>query len=203
MSVIIIYVLYYLLGRKYTKKRTRIFVIVLYSAILYLGFLSILNLAHEMGVTYTKNAENSSERQAVLLSMLNDDDFAEKQTTLGLSFVVLSTFPDNPIIGSGKLFQGKGYGGFISWEAGNVTDATLAIFLCEVGVIGLLIWLYIYHIIINKIGKGALLPKLIFFYLLIITIADPGLFFIGNVLSLFVSVSLCNGLNHNKKVFEI
>ena len=180
---ILVYVVYFILGKKYKKRSIRILIMALYGVILYSCYLVAQNMAQEIGVTYTRNAENSSQRQAVLLSMLNDDDYVEDQTTLGLSFVVLSTFPENPIIGPGKLLQGKGYGDYISREAGNETDATLAIFLCEVGLIGLFVWFFIYYVILVKIAKGYMLPKLIFFYLLIVTVADPGLFFYWEYLS--------------------
>lgn len=193
----ILFAVFILLKKKYTKRSSILLIMTCYGVILYTGYVIVQQIAQETGVTYTKKAEDSSQRQAVLLSMLNDDDFAENQTTLGLSFVVLSTFPENPIIGPGKLHQGKGYGDYISREAGNETDATLAVFLCEVGLIGLFVWFWIYYVILMKIGKGCLLPKLIFFYLLIVTIADPGLFFIGNTFLLFISIKL-NSIEKDK-----
>lgn len=187
---ILLYVFYVLLGFIFKTKRGRVFAMLFFSLCVYSVYYLVNNIAEQTGVTYTKNATDSSERQAVLLSMLNDSDFAEDQTTLGLSFVVLSTLPENPIVGSGKLFQGKGYGGFISKDEGNVTDATLAIYLCETGLIGIFLLFFIYYIVLNKIGGYNNLSCLIFIYLLLVTIVDPGLFFIGNVMVLFVSIKL-------------
>ena len=197
---ILVYSIYMFLEKVYKKKSTRIMVMILYGVVLYSCYVFVQNLAQENGVTYTKYAQDSSQRQAVLLSMLNDDDFAEKQTTLGYTITVLSTFPDNPIFGSGLLFQGDGYGGYISRKFGNETDATLAIFLCETGLIGLVIWVFIYYIILSKLNHKNILPKMIFVYLLIVTILDPGLFFIANVLLLFISIKMCNTLNCTKEL---
>lgn len=195
---VLLYAIYKILGKVYEKKITRFAAMAIYCIIIYSCYVLVQSIAQENGVTYTKNAEDSSQRQAVLLSMLNDNDFAEKQTTLGLSVEVLSTLPNNPLWGSGMLFQGDGYGGYISRKFGNETDATLAIFLCETGIIGIVLWGIIYYILLAKINAGNTLPKLIFIYLLIVTLIDPGLFFIANVLTLFISIKSCNILT---KVF--
>lgn len=187
---ILLYVFYVLLGFIFKTKRGRIFAMLFFGLCVYSVYYLVNNIAEQTGVTYTKNATDSSERQAVLLSMFNDSDFAEDQTTLGLSFVVLSTLPENPILGSGKLFQGKGYGGFISKDEGNITDATLAIYLSETGLIGIVLLSFIYYVLLNKIGVDNNLSRLIFIYLLLVTIVDSGLFFIGNVMLLFISMKM-------------
>ena len=122
--------------------------------------------------------------------MLNDSDFAEEQTTLGLSYIVLYSLPDNPLFGPGKLLQSGGYGGFISRENGNDTDATLAIYICETGIIGVLLLLIVYYIVLKKVGNNNILSNLIFLFLSLITIADAGLFFIGNMIPLFISMQV-------------
>ena len=189
---IIIYVFYSILGYRFKTKKGRILAMLFFGFCIFTVYSFFQSLAEETGITYTKNATDSSERQAVLLSMLNDADFAENQTTLGLSFVVLSSFPENPLLGSGKLFQGNGYGDFINMNEGNVTDATLAIFLCETGLLGILLLSFVYYIILTKIGLSHPFPKLVFIYLLIITIADPGVFFMGNMLLLYISIIFAN-----------
>lgn len=189
---IVVYVFYCLLGYRFKTKKGRILAMLFFGFCIFTVYSFVQSLAEETGITYTKNATDSSERQAVLLSMLNDADFAENQTTLGLSFVVLSSFPENPLFGPGKLFQGNGYGDFINMNESNVTDATLAIFLCETGVVGFLLLLFIYYIILNKIGLSHPFPKLVFIYLFIVTIVDPGIFFMGNILLLFISIILVN-----------
>lgn len=189
---IIIYVFYSILGYRFKTKKGRILAMLFFGFCIFTVYSFFQSLAEETGITYTKNATDSSERQAVLLSMLNDADFAENQTTLGLSFVVLSSFPENPLLGSGKLFQGNGYGDFINMNEGNVTDATLAIFLCETGLLGIMLLSFVYYIILTKIGLSHPFPKLVFIYLLIITIADPGVFFMGNMLLLYISIIFAN-----------
>lgn len=189
---IIVYVFYCLLGYRIKTKKGRILAMIFFGFCIITVYSFVQSLAEETGITYTDNATDSSERQAVLLSILNDADFAEDQTTLGLSFVVLSSFSENPLLGPGKLFQGNGYGDYINMNEGNVTDATLAIFLCETGVVGFLLLLFIYYVILNKIGLSHPFPKLVFIYLFIVTIADPGIFFLGNILLLFISITLVN-----------
>lgn len=191
---LLLYAFYYFLGNYFKSKRGRIIAMFLGCVCLYSVYSIIQNIAEETGVTYTKNATDSSERQAVMFSLLNDADFAEEQTTLGLSFVVLYTFPDNPVIGPGYLLQGNGYGDFINKGEGNVTDATLAIFLCETGLIGFAVLLFVFYILLNKVALPHPLPKLVFLYLFIITISDPGVFFMGNMLVLFMLIKFYNSI---------
>lgn len=184
---IIIYMFYHLLGFFFKTPKSRILAMLLFGLSMYSLYSFVNNMAANTGVTYTQNATDSSERQTVLLSMLNDSDFAENQTTLGLSFIVLSTLPENPLLGPGYLFQGNGYGNFINMEEGNVTDATLAIFICETGLLGLILLLIVYYVILCKMSIPNLLTLLIFIYLFIISIADSGVFFMGNMLVLFIA----------------
>ena len=195
---LLIYAFYSFLGHIFKSKRGRVFAMLLFGSCMYSIYSFIQNMAEETGVTYSRNATDSSERQAVMLSMLNDAEFAEEQTTLGLSYVVLYTFSDNPILGPGKLLQGNGYGDFINKEAGNLTDATLAIYLCETGVIGFAVLLFVFYIILNKIGSPHPLPKLIFLYLFIITVSDPGVFFMGNMLILFMAIKFYNSISQTE-----
>lgn len=184
---IIIYMFYHLLGFFFKTPKSRILAMLLFGLSMYSLYSFVNNMAANTGVTYTQNATDSSERQTVLLSMLNDSDFAENQTTLGLSFIVLSTLPENPLLGPGYLFQGNGYGNFINMEEGNVTDATLAIFICETGLLGLILLLIVYYVILCKMSIPNLLTLLIFIYLFIISIVDSGVFFMGNMLVLFIA----------------
>ena len=185
-----IIVFYMILGNRFKTRKGRIFVFLFFLLSMYVVYSFVQNMAEETGVTYTQNAKDSSERQAVLLSMLNDSDFAEEQTTLGLSYIVLYSLPDNPLFGPGKLLQSGGYGGFISRENGNDTDATLAIYICETGIIGVLLLLIVYYIVLKKVGNNNILSNLIFLFLSLITIADAGLFFIGNMIPLFISMQV-------------
>lgn len=199
---VIIYVFYVLLGFIFKTKKSRMFAMLFFCICMCSVYFFVNNMAEQTGVTYTKDATDSSERQAVLLSMINDSDFAEDQTTLGLSFVVLSTLSENPIIGSGKLFQGNGYGGFISKDEGNITDATLAIYLCETGLIGIILLSFIYYVLLKKIGGDNNLSRLIFIYLLLVTIVDSGLFFIGNIILLFISIKMFQIKNIENNVYR-
>ena len=198
IAPLLIYAFYSFLGNIFISKRGRIIAMLFGGLCLYSIYSFIQDVAEETGVTYTSDATDSSERQAVLFSMLNDADFAEQQTTLGLSFVVLYTFSENPVLGPGKLFQGKGYGDFINKEAANITDATLAIFLCETGLIGFTILLFIFYILLNKLAPPHPMPKLIFLYLFVITISDPGVFFMGNMLILFITIKFYFSLSQTE-----
>ena len=197
---VIFVVIYRLLSLRFKTTRGKILATIIICLSSYTIYGMAQSLAEDRGITYTKNAEDSSDRQAVLLSILNDPEFAENQTTLGFTIIVLSTFPDNPIWGPGNMFKGNGYD-FIKRESGDETDATLAILLCEVGLVGMLLLAIIYYFIISKIGHNEQITRMIFFYLLIVTIADPGLIYFGNMLVLFISMKI--SFVEKKKVLAV
>lgn len=192
---VILIVFYQAINVKIQKKTDRLLFVMLFLFALFTGFNLLNNVANNIGTTYTQNATSSLERQNVLASIINDENFASEQTTLKLSYDVLEYFSKSPITGPGLLFKGNGYAGYISMEAGNVTDATLAIYVCETGILGVIFFIYLYMMILRR---GTRCTNLIFLYLLIVTIADPGLFFAGNVLLIFLSMKFGNELFNNK-----
>lgn len=133
-------------------------------------------------IKYTQNATTNAERNEVLVSILLDSSFLIKHTTFALTYDVLKYFGDNIFFGPGLLFVGKGYDGYISMAAQNVTDATLAIYICEFGIIGLAFLIYYYRIYISKLNKNKTGAKLLFVYLLLVSITDSGIFFILNMI---------------------
>lgn len=150
-------------------------------------------------MTYDSQVESSSERQSNLLNIFRDNDYLAEHTTIYYSIYVLSYFSENPIMGPGLLYSNgkKGYGGVVNTSAGNITDATLALYICETGIIGLMLLFTLYYLILYRINKCNLGAYLLFVYLILITITDPGLFFLPNVLILFLLIYYDN-FNKNK-----
>jgi hypothetical protein len=141
-------------------------------------------------VTYDSEVTSAAQRQNVLASIFLQEGYLNEQTTMYYTVYVLSYFPDSPIIGPGLLFQSpKGYGGVVSVEEANLTDCTLALRICETGLIGVLLFFLIYYNVLRKLCGNTKGARLVFYYMLIVTITDPGIFFLGNYLG-FISLVL-------------
>lgn len=152
-------------------------------------------------MTYDSQVESSADRQSNLLNIFRDNDYLSEHTTIYYSIYVLSFFSENPIMGPGLLYSNgeAGYGGLVNTNAGNITDATLAIYACETGIIGILFMCILYFVILYKMNnrnKGAIL---LFIYLALTTITDPGLFFLPNTLVLFLLIYIDNILINKKQ----
>lgn len=160
--------------------------------VLYFVFSGYLSTAD---VTYDSNVTSAAERQNVLASVFLDEDYLSEHTTMYYTVFVLSFFYLNPIFGPGLLYQNAtGYGGVINMESQSLTDCTLALKICESGLIGVLLFILIYYYVLHKLcdkSKGA---KLVFYYMLIVSITDPGIFFIGNYLG-FIALILIEKQN--------
>ncbi len=151
------------------------------------------------GPSYDWQVEKSEQRQELIVNMLTDKNYVSENTTLYLSAVLCKYFFENPIFGVGNLFKSdSGYGGVVSYKASNLTDATLMLFLCEFGFFGLLLLFILFSWIIKYSSK-----RNYFFciYMLImnflITITDPGIFFIGNMIYFYLLVKI--GKNDNER----
>ena len=141
-------------------------------------------------VTYDSEVTSAAQRQNVLASVFLQEGYLNEQTTMYYTVFVLSYFPDNPIFGPGLLFQSPaGYGGVVSVEEANLTDCTLALRICETGLIGVLLFFLIYYNVLRKLCGNSKGARLVFYFMLIVTITDPGIFFLGNYLG-FISLVL-------------
>lgn len=151
-------------------------------------------------VSYDSQVSNSLERQNVLVSIFLNDDYLLEHTTLSLSAIALSFFDLNPLFGPGLFFSSPaGYGGMINQTSSNYTDCTLALYLCEVGIIGIVFFLLTYYSVLFKICKSNYGPNLAFLYLLVVTVTDTGIFFFGNYLIFITLVLYSRGLLRNEK----
>lgn len=151
---------------------------------------TITSFVSNSSVTYTRDATSVAERQAVMASILVDNTYLLEHTTLGLSYNIVMALPDNPILGPGRYFTSKGYEGYSYKEGSSITDATLALFIGEFGIIGLFIIGYMLKILLCKINnrnRGALV---IAAYLLIISLTDNGIFGAINLFSLISMIML-------------
>lgn len=141
-------------------------------------------------LSYDSQVESSSERQSNLLNIFRDNEYLAEHTTIYYSIYVLSYFSENPIMGPGLLYSNgkEGYGGVVKTSEGNLTDASLAIYICETGIIGILLFCVLYYVILHRINMDNIGAYLLFIFLLLITITDPGLFFLPNVLIFFLLI---------------
>lgn len=133
-------------------------------------------------MTYDSQVTSSADRQANLLNIFRDKDYLSENTTIYYSIFVLSYFEENPVLGPGLLYSNceSGYGNLVNTKSGNLTDATLAIYCCETGIIGIALFLALYYVLLFKINENRKGALILFLYLFLITITDPGLFFLPN-----------------------
>lgn len=188
IAFVLVFCLLYMISiRKTPNFRLKIFLLIALSVFVYCADIKSVMSG---GMTYDSQVESSSERQSNILNIFRDNDYLSEHTTIYYSVYVLSFFSDNPIMGPGLLYTNglAGYGGLVNTSAGNITDATLALYICETGIIGILLFFMLYYVILHRINLNNLGAYLLFVYLLLITITDPGLFFLPNVLILFLLI---------------
>lgn len=166
--------------------------IAIFAVLLMFSFNSNVKSILSGGMTYDSQVTSSAERQANLLNIFRDKDYLSENTTIYYSIFVLSYFDENPILGPGLLYSNgeAGYGNLVNTRSGNLTDATLAIFICETGLVGLLLFFTIYFLLLFKINEKRKGGFILFFYLILITITDPGLFFLANTCMFFALIYL-------------
>lgn len=150
-------------------------------------------------VTYTKDATSATERQAILISLLLDNTYLVQHTTFALSYSVICDLPGNLIIGPGYFFT-KGYEGYSYIDESCTTDATLALFLGEFGLIGLVIIGGLFYILLVQINKKRGGAMILFYYLLVVTITDNGVFAFINLLCLITMIILENHIESGKQL---
>ena len=142
-----------------------------------------------------KSSESGIERQINGISSLKDGNAEE--STLFYSFYMLEEYyyPID-LFGKGLLNTKNGYG-LIRLDdstSADVTDATLAVYLVEFGIILLILFIYYYYYLtcacvrsLNR--KNALFRMAVFSFYLISTITDAGIFNIV-VMSLLAMYSI-------------
>lgn len=141
--------------------------------------------------------ESGMERQANLLRISSEKNYVEEESTVMLSFFLLDDyFSDisNILTGSGKLYTRKdGYGGFITADSGNTTDAPLVLYLCETGLIGV----FFIIVFIRKMTKDIKYYKqfsyAILLCVLLTTVTDIGIF---DEINMFYFVTIVLYLNN-------
>lgn len=177
----------YRLGERFKRHTVPIlFLGGLAAALVYYGFSHYLASSE---VTYDTQVTSAVERQNVLASLFLQEGYLSEHTTMYYSIYVLSFFPQNPILGPGLLFKSSsGYGGVVNETVGNLTDCTLALHICEGGIVGALLFILIYFFVLRDICFKSWGARIVFYYLILITITDPGIFFIGNYLGLIALV---------------
>lgn len=176
-------------------KRNPIPMIVISSILVYFGYMVFSSFLGQSEVSFDNQVSSAVERQNVLTSIFLQDDYLSEHTTLYYTFFVLSFLPNNPIFGPGLLYMSpSGYGGVVNSTSSALTDCTMAIYICESGIIGVLLFILIYTQLIKKLCHNSFGAKLLLAYLLILTITDPGIFFVANYL-IFISLILIGKQN--------
>lgn len=137
-----------------------------------LSFITETNVVNDWHVT------SNSERQTGLLGVFKGWEYLQFSTIYYSWILISEFFVNNPLFGSGLYFTPQGYNGVVSYLTNNATDVTLALFITEFGVFGLVLLFYNFRSILYINNKSFFKKK--FFILIIIltliSIVDSGIF---------------------------
>lgn len=189
-----LFVRFYLKNNGKTNKLRLLYTCITISLCLFL----IIKTFAGIGVTYTNNATSNIERTAVIASVFLDNSYLLTHTTFALTYDVLKYLPINYIFGPGLLYINSGYDGYINFLAGNVTDATLAIYICETGIIGLIFLIFFIRNIYKNYCESNKSILFLIISLLLLSITDSGFFTGVNLLTLFTMIYILK----NKKILK-
>ncbi len=185
------------------KKTRKIITIITVSSVILL-FFGKLSIPVESAVS-DWHVTSNSERQSGLLGVFKGWEYLQ-YSTIFYSWVLISEyFINNPIFGSGLYFSSAGYSGIISFKTSNATDVTLALFITEFGILGLLLLFYYFKVILYNNCKPFFKKKLLIpiIVIILISITDSGIFdtVIMSYLYLFIfihqPIKLENNENYN------
>lgn len=183
-DVIALVVMFFIINKNKTYFKARFFV-----GMVVLGIVafSIYQTANQGILTKDREAGGTIERQLNGVREISDVDNMEV-STVGLTFILWQFFIDSPIIGPGLFYaSSSGYGGIISEDTANSTDATILFYMCETGLIGVLCFLLIYMLALKRYNKfsGA---YVIFLYIMLISITDPGFMGFTYIIYLYIII---------------
>ncbi len=156
-------------------------------------------------MVYDSQTTGALERQGTLANILRDENYIAEHTTFYFTIYVLSFLPMNYLLGPGLLYtSSQGYGGVVNLLTNNQTDAAFAIYICEMGLIGVFLFLLLYFIILRKVNKSSV-AYVFFVYLLLIYVTDLGPSFLPNAIFLYLIIYLESYEDNNcrfKKVLQ-
>lgn len=158
------------------NRKSRFYLIFFSTVLLFLYFIYGELISIEQTGDYGADA---SQRQKNILNIFTDSDYLLESSTFGLSFRVL-LFMNYDIIsllfGSGLFYTTDlGYGG-VSMKSGTLTDATLAIFIAETGIVGFFFLVRILCLFVKQIKSSSKIIVAFIIYFVIVTITDMGIF---------------------------
>lgn len=139
--------------------------------------------------------ENNEQRQFQAINAIGDSEnvYLEEQSTFALSILLWNEYisSDNYLFGPGKLFENQfGYLGLVC-EGGAMYDSFLALFLCETGLIGVVLLVLILITIIRSCQRPSY-ALAILAYLFIVSFTDFGLFQGNSAIFLFLCIGYIN-----------
>ena len=126
----------------------------------------------------TNDAENAVQRQVYGLSTFAKGESADERSTLFLSLYVFTDyFIHNPFFGQWLLYTNESYN-LVSPANNNVMDAGIAVYLSDIGIVGMLLYILFQIKTLlwqtdNKLRKYVIL---LYLYILLTTDTDIGVF---------------------------
>ena len=126
----------------------------------------------------TNDADTAIQRQVYGLSTFAKGESADERSTMFLSLYVFADyFIEKPILGQWRLYSNESYD-LVSPENQNVMDASLAVYLSDIGVIGMLLYILfqIQTLMWGGEGEKRKCTLLLYSYVLLTTYTDIGIF---------------------------
>ena len=161
-----------------------------------LSFVVVSTVIANLDSIFDADSEGNEQRQLQAINGVTEgqNDYLGETSTLFLTVLLWNEFTkdtDNYLFGPGKLYESKfGYLGIVC-DGGSLSDSFLALYLCETGIVGVvLLFLVLLAIVVSCIQPLYALSMVL--YLLVVSLTDPGLFQGNSAFFLFLCIAYIN-----------
>lgn len=165
-------------------KRFHIGNLILLFTVLFVGWKYLIQ--SEVTSNSEANEGTGVERNMSGLSNFLQNDLEDDDSTVSLSFYLLTSYFNNPIVGNGYSYLGDDayYLNSAINQSAFIADARLAYMIVEYGLVGVLVYLLLYRgiyksLLISCLKEDELIVKVGYIYFFICTLTEGGFFDVG------------------------